>query len=290
MSEQINKVLASTAQAFSTAEQKQARDNIDAQQSITFNYSGSSITALNGSAIAQSGALTFVTHDGNLTGSGTSASPLGLANPSIISGNSHSSYRADNFVMVSASGGDRSYLNEFVLEFQSAGTSFSVTPASIDLWNSYSAGRGWAESSNSLSTGYGGNQVTAASQYPDGAGNWVARTVKASGIPDSTLYGFGSKASNANGSLVGSNGQWLAYHPGYSAVYLTGTATTYDSSYLPTGVTWPMRVDVWNLGDGNDKNIKTDTFHGATSDLHYGDSATIWYVPSLDRWTDMVNI
>ena len=225
-----------------------------------------------------------------LTGNGTSGSPLGLANPSIISSNSHSSYRADNFVMVSASGGDRSYLNEFVLEFQSAGTSFSVTPASIDLWNSYSAGRGWAESSNSLSTGYGGNQVTAASQYPDGAGNWVARTVKASGIPDSTLYGFGSKASNANGSLVGSNGQWLAYHPGYSAVYLTGTATTYDSSYLPTGVTWPMRVDVWNLGDGNDKNIKTDTFHGATSDLHYGDSATIWYVPSLDRWTDMVNI
>ena len=225
-----------------------------------------------------------------LTGNGTSGSPLGLANPSIISSNAHSSYRADNFVMISAIGGDRSYLNEFVLEFQSAGSSYSVTPASIDLWNSYSAGRGWAESSNSLSTGYGGNQCTAGSQYADGAGNWVARTVKASGLPDSTLYGFGSKASNANGSLVGSNGQWLAYQPGYSAVYLTGTATTYDSSYLPTGVTWPMRVDVWNLGDGADKNIKTDTFHGATSDLHYGDSATIWYVPSLDRWTDMVNI
>ena len=52
-----------------------------------------------------------------LSGSGTSSSPLGLANPSIISSNSHSSYRADNFVMVSANGGDRSYLNEYVLEF-----------------------------------------------------------------------------------------------------------------------------------------------------------------------------
>ena len=85
MSEQINKVLASTAQAFSTAEKKQARDNIDAQQSITFNYSGSSITAINGSAIAQSGALTFVTHDDNLTGSGTSGSPLGLASEITLS-------------------------------------------------------------------------------------------------------------------------------------------------------------------------------------------------------------
>ena len=118
-----------------------------------------------------------------LTGNGTSGSPLGLANPSIISSNAHSSYRGDGFVMISASGGNRSYINEAVLEFQSAGTSFSVTPASIDLWNSYSAGRGWAESSNSLSTGYGGNQCTAGSQYADGAGNWVARTVKASGLP-----------------------------------------------------------------------------------------------------------
>lgn len=79
MSEMINKVLASTAQAFSTAEQAQARSNIDAQQSITYSYQNSQITAIDGSAVGQPGALTSVYHDSNLSGSGTSGSPLGLA-------------------------------------------------------------------------------------------------------------------------------------------------------------------------------------------------------------------
>lgn len=79
MSEQINKVLASTAQAFTTAEQLQARTNIDAQQTISYSYSGSTITAIDGSAVGQPNALTAVYHDSNLSGSGTSGSPLGLA-------------------------------------------------------------------------------------------------------------------------------------------------------------------------------------------------------------------
>lgn len=79
MSEQINKVLASTAQAFTTAEQKQARDNISAQAQITYSYSGSQITAIDGSAVCYPSALTSVYHDSNLTGSGTTADPLGLS-------------------------------------------------------------------------------------------------------------------------------------------------------------------------------------------------------------------
>lgn len=79
MSEAINKVLASTSQAFTTAEQSQARQNIDAQKSITYSYSGSTITAIDGSAVGQPDALTAVYHDSNLSGSGTSASPLGLS-------------------------------------------------------------------------------------------------------------------------------------------------------------------------------------------------------------------
>ena len=87
MSEQINKVLASTAQAFSTAEQKQARDNIDAQQSITYSYSGNTITAIDGSAVGSPGAITNIVHDSNLSGSGTSGSPLGLASVITLSAN-----------------------------------------------------------------------------------------------------------------------------------------------------------------------------------------------------------
>lgn len=87
MSETINKVLASTAQAFTTAEKLQARTNIDAQKSITFNYSGSTITAIDGSAVGQPNALTEVVHDSNLSGSGTSGSPLGLASVITLSAN-----------------------------------------------------------------------------------------------------------------------------------------------------------------------------------------------------------
>ena len=67
MSEQINKVLASTAQSFSTAEQKQARDNI-------------------GALAASASGIQSVNHDTNLTGSGTSSSPLGINIPITFTG------------------------------------------------------------------------------------------------------------------------------------------------------------------------------------------------------------
>lgn len=76
--EAINKVLASTSQAFSTAEQKQARDNIGAQASLSYSYSGSSITAIDGSAVGGNG-FDGVWHTQAFTGSGTNSSDkLGL--------------------------------------------------------------------------------------------------------------------------------------------------------------------------------------------------------------------
>lgn len=77
--EPINKVIANLPQDFTTAEQSQARANIDAQKTISYSYSGSTITAIDGSAVGQPGALSAVYHDSNLSGSGTSGSPLGLA-------------------------------------------------------------------------------------------------------------------------------------------------------------------------------------------------------------------
>ena len=85
MSEQINKVLASTAQAFSTAEQLQARTNIGAQASGSYvEYSAISgadnvISSINGSALSANAGFSGVWHTPAFTGSGTNSSDkLGL--------------------------------------------------------------------------------------------------------------------------------------------------------------------------------------------------------------------
>lgn len=85
MSEQINKVLADRPQNFSTSEQAQARANIGAMGSVDMSayvpYSvisadaESAITSINGSSV---GKFTGVSADSNMSGNGTSASPLGL--------------------------------------------------------------------------------------------------------------------------------------------------------------------------------------------------------------------
>ena len=250
-----------------------------------------------------------------LTGNGTSGSPLGLANPSIISSNSHSSYRADNFVMVTSNDGDRSYLSEFVLDFQHNGTSYSVTTASINDWNnklfksaiecdansavtaiggsSIGGGNGWKESGNPLSTGFGGNQVTAASQYNDGAGNWAARTVRMSGLPDQTLYGFQSKPVGTGTYGVNQAGAFVAVPQSKYFTYLfheTGaTVHTFDIEIFPTGLTADARLDFVNLCSAASANVKTDTFHGNTANLNPGESATMWYIATADIWTDGFN-
>jgi len=515
MSEQINKVLASTAQAFSTAEQKQARDNIDAQKSITYSYSGSQITAIDGSAIAQSGALTFVTHDGNLTGSGTNASPLGLNtsitlakngesatlaydhltltysdNDPIISasnaniymsghaGNASSPYtanydlqgmhvygidtynnitatatlrysggtfvegtdsakikatgmtlhtNADGDQLVDASSvvrwnsysslsgftgcsanncisgdgtsgyplglsataqwtagsnwypmteisaghlkisanafaGAQVYQNESsicnwtptgisvrhtasgvgggnidnfygeilnlnynagqyylrnissdasglrarqngnphnvsIFGFGSAAfsdddeTTYEVVdPSSIRRWNSQSAS-GWAESGNSLSTGFGGNQATAASQYNDGAGNWAARTVKMSGLPDQTLYGFQTRPAGNGSYLINAAGAFVApdlptfnlkvYKPTTAPVYLS------TSDYPAMPATADGLLILVNLGSG--PNVVYPDTRGATSTIGQHNSAQLIWDSNENSWVHWNN-
>lgn len=108
----INKVLYTIDQrtAVTTAQQKCARDNIGAQVAgdyvytsaisaesaiwnsvtgkeplITYNYSGTTITGLNGSAVGSTGAgFSGVYHDGNLSGSGVSGELLGLSSRVVL--------------------------------------------------------------------------------------------------------------------------------------------------------------------------------------------------------------
>ena len=135
MSEQINKVLASTSQAFTTAEQKQARDNI-------------------GAAAATAVGLTGVYHDSNLTGSGTSAEPLGLSsqvrftNSTSATNIAPGALSATSHVATSWMGPGAFELNNSVynqtarlvggsLAFTDTATSEKVDLSSIQRWNSY---------------------------------------------------------------------------------------------------------------------------------------------------------
>lgn len=155
MSEQINKVLASTAQAFTTAEQKQARDNISAQAKITYSYSGGTITAIDGSAVGQPDALTEVMHDANLSGEGTSGSPLGLASEITLSANgvpytanitpysvqmcqtgSATSYFGLNYFFLRDSAGGESDFYTNKLEISDAGQcTLSAIPTAVEFFN-----------------------------------------------------------------------------------------------------------------------------------------------------------
>lgn len=541
MSEQINKVLASTAQAFSTAQQKQARDNISAQAKISYSYSGSTITAIDGSAVGNPASLTGVEHDYNLSGSGTSAVPLGLADPikmsaqrsaedpvsSMSLGNTglklevpsaHTSQVDYNQVKVnyewpsaldvehslgwyahgeidggslSLSAHDCSYISHNVItgstnnnpylgiyggygsgslqtsivaaagdqnrndpyiafgfsgssevvdqssiqrwnsysaglftgasanncisgdgtsgsplgissrilltdtdssaEYGPSGVQMSATPYtsthyrvggwniystgnathhrsvgancsgieinwdtnyyvmrlsasgietkdawspsrhcawynydgaqqsaydgktsvwndheltfkhsasgaartvdidSIDRWNSYSSntGAGWDESGNSLSTGFGGNQVTAASQYNVGAGNWAARSVKMSGLPDQTLYGFQTRPPEGTGSYqINAAGAFVApdlptfnlkvYKPTDANLYLS----TSDYPAMPS--TADGLLILVNMGSG--PNIVYPDTLGATSTIGQHNSAQLIWDSNAHSW------
>jgi len=373
MSEQINKVLASTAQAFSTAEQAQARANIDAQKSISYSYSGDTITAIDGSAVGNPTAMFTGAYANNcISGNGTSGSPLGISSRILFTDTDSSAeygplgvqmsaspytsthyrvggwniYSTGNathhrsvgascsgieinwdtnyYVMrLSASGietkdawfpsrhcawynyngaqqsaydGKTSTWNDHELTFENSasGAARKVDIDSIDRWNSYSSNQaGWNESGNSLSTGFGGNQVTAASQYNDGAGNWACRTVKMSGLPDQDLYGFQAKPQGTGTAyLINKAGAFIQYQSNYFC-YLyrrTGSDTEdLDTSFYPTGLTTNARIDFVNLCSARTANIKTDTFHGTTSTVNPGQSATMWYIATAGYWTDGSN-
>ena len=229
-----------------------------------------------------------------VTGNGSTSSPIGLSSriefPSAASGaavghrgmtvssNDHTAwyYAAfASFEKPSATANYRASDAEFI---DSNGTAV-VNKSSIDRWNSLGV--------EDL-TMFGDEYPIASANTVESGYNWVCRTISATGLPALSLYGFASLPSNQM-SVVGSGGNFLKYEPPYSAIYLSGEETEYYTSYLPAGVTWPMRVDVWNLSH-HDVNITTDTFHGATSNFHHGDSATIWYIPELSRWSDMANI
>ena len=310
MTEPINKILATTSQAFTTAQQAQARTNIDAQKSITYSYDGTRITAIDNSAVG----LNAVSANHCISGDGSSGSPLGLSATAqwtaganwypmteISAGHLKISAQTsagaqiyqnesslcnwtptgitvrhtasgvgggsiDNFygeilnlnynagqhylhhISSDASGlrakqnGNPNNASIFGFGYAAFSdnneTSWEVVDSSaIRRWNGYSAS-GWAELSNPLSVGYGGNQVSAASQYNVGPGNWAARTVKASGIPDMDLYGFRNLPVGQGPFGVNGNGSWIDLKPETRwESSFQATSNTYDLLNIPKNAT-----------------------------------------------------
>lgn len=170
MTTPINKILATTSQAFTTAQQAQARTNIDAQKSIAYAYSGDTITSIDGSAVGKTTTYgyygnTITSIDGSavglntasanngITGNGSSAQPLGVSSSLTFSGGiytasiSHialrmtgnsatASLNAGNFGIMK-SNQESVYVNPTAMLFtDSEHNTVEVTKASIERWNS----------------------------------------------------------------------------------------------------------------------------------------------------------
>lgn len=167
----------------------------------------------------------------------------------------------------------------------------TVDASSIRRWNGYSAGS-WNESSNSLSTGWGGNQVTAASQFNSGAGNWSVRRVKMSGIPDQDLIGFQTLPPAGTGSYqINAAGAFVA--PDLPTFNLKVYKPTTANLYLSTGdyPAMPSTADglliLVNLGSG--PNIVFPDTLGATSTIGQHNSAQLIWDSNAHSWVHWHN-
>lgn len=175
------------------------------------------------------------------------------------------------------------------LHNSASGSGRTVSIDDIDRWNSYSSntGAGWNESGNSLSTGWGGSTVTAASQFNSGAGNWSVRRVKMSGVPDQDLIGFQSLPPTGTGSYqINAAGAFVApdlptfnlkvYKPTDANLYLS------TSDYPAMPATADGLLILVNLGSG--PNIVYPDTLGATSTIGQNNSAQLIWDSDAHSW------
>lgn len=210
MSERIVSVLATLPQSFTTAEQKIGRDNIGAQKSISYSYSGSTITAIDGSAVVQPDALTKVVHDSNLSGSGTTGSPLGLTDHIELSSTSNTaktaSYDFDGVVFTDTTDGSAKICSMF-------GSGIDChTRTEDDHWNTLSgaaSGLKASLSSDRYVTQLAGSGVVSYDGWSPGyyRAEWTYRSAVQSGTAASSVWtqngvDFVNSASSASSTLA----------------------------------------------------------------------------------------
>ena len=226
MSEPINKVLASTSQAFTTAQQKQARDNIGAM--------AASASSLFYSTSNPSAFISGVSRDSNLSGSGTDLSPLGLNTSITLSNNGESATLAYDQLKLAYSNNDPiiSASNGTIFMSGHAGNASSPYTANYDIQGMYIYGTDTY------------NHITAtASVHYSGAEFYQgtdSANIKATGM---TLH------TNADGDqLVDASSvvRWNSLNPGiteYVDPLGAGTLNSaYSASVVYTGYNWTKRT------------------------------------------------
>lgn len=263
MSEQINKVLASTAQSFSTAEQAQARANI-------------------GAAPASAG-FTGVYHDANLTGSGTSAEPLGLSSqvrfsnstsatniaPGAISATSHvaTTWLGPGAFEVSNSVSNQTaYMVGGSLTLTDTATSEKVNISSIQKWNSYTQVSAGGDSANPVYISGGSAIPVETARYVSTriegslANSWTASAVDMI-VPLGSMQGQPAGLEPCYvkyaGKLVTPYGVKLSLCcSGETLSTSTSVVSAFlDNAYIPAGGGY-FNLNGITLGRGNNCNTK----------------------------------
>lgn len=218
----------------------------------------STITAIDGSAVGNPSALSKVYHDSNLSGSGTSASPLGLSSTIVLSStglpytneiNTYSIYMHDqsstsyvglgyNYFQDSAGG--ETYIQSDQITIADSGTcTLTAKPESVEFFNGNDLDRFASYNlSGVVLSASGVNPVT--SKLKDTRLSFY-ESGKPSAYYDRTGLQFGRTAdvqTNLNSSLkfsydVGGNLESTTYmHNGFSATTYTPTGTNQDTGLL----------------------------------------------------------
>ena len=304
MSEQINKILASTSQAFSTAEMKQARDNISAQAKLSYAYSGSTITSIDGSAVGTPGALTAVHHDSNLSGSATSGSPLGLYSAMVMNlGSVPFGARAGSAFI-----GQHTYLYPNHLDERSYelatvfGIMESKSAASIHNSTAFII----AHTANGVGGGvitstYGGNGWNVQFSNEDNYIHEVELTTSGNhyrylgDTANMAIYGFGSALFTDNTGTTwekidaDSIRRWNEPSPYQIKVYKPTTASVYlhTSDYPKFPSTADGTFVIVNLGDG--PLVTYPDSLGATANVGQNQSAQLIWDSQANRWVHWNN-
>jgi hypothetical protein len=291
MSEQINKVLASTAQAFTTAEQKQARDNIGAQASGNYvEYSAISgdnnvISSINGSALSANAGFSGVWHTPAFTGSGTnSADKLGLNSAFTLKPQDNSAVQTDyayNGMTANYYDHNTSYYKTTGVEIRS-----DLGGSTAHCWHSING--------IAIETPLPGNDWVSSYFLKDGIKmcGLFASNVYQDDINSSMRYqGTGNTGNGMVQDIGFYNGSTVLRYP-YITMYTPNESATI---YMSSISSWDNKLSSVNVGfglSGNGKDVAlgvtacSGEFIGLHSDYFYALTSRDLVFSSVDKDND----
>lgn len=267
MSEIINKILASTAQSFSNAEKEIARNNI-------------------GALAASASGIQSVNHDTNLTGSGTSSSPLGINIPiTFTGGNGTGSHIEGNiypttWMMSGSSTGDSVFGTASKYTASATASMFGFNAHLVDSANIHKR-----QSLNEV-----GLQIVNGNSDPNYTGIYMINTGAhpyfriTEGTASSYIYRSSIDLWNSYSSFTGSTFTGCSANNG-----LTGDGT----SGSPVGLSSTIRFEsgdsansIGHRGSTVSTTLRTAWYYAAFASFENSNSATANYRASDAQFSD----